>query len=124
MVNLCKAGEVGGFLDAVLLQIAENYEAEVKLRGKIKSAMTYPIVVGCIAIIALIVMLTFIVPSFAKIFSQLGAQAAGADPDPRRPLARDEVHAAARASSAAIAFVDRVEADQAPRRTSGASSTR
>jgi type IV pilus assembly protein PilC len=74
MVNLCKAGEVGGFLDAVLLQIAENYESEVKLRAKIKSAMTYPIVVGCIAIIALIIMLTFVVPSFAKIFTSLGAK--------------------------------------------------
>ncbi|HTR70469.1 MAG TPA: type II secretion system F family protein [Mycobacteriales bacterium] len=74
MVNLCKAGEIGGFLDAVLLQIAENYEAEVKLRSKIKSAMTYPIVVGCIAIIALIIMLTFVVPSFAKIFGTLGTK--------------------------------------------------
>jgi type IV pilus assembly protein PilC len=37
MVNMTKAGEVGGFLDSVLLQIAENYEAEVKLRGKVKS---------------------------------------------------------------------------------------
>jgi type IV pilus assembly protein PilC len=74
MVNLCKAGEIGGFLDAVLLQIAENYEAEVKLRAKIKSAMTYPIVVGCIALIALTVMLTFVVPSFAKIFGSLGSK--------------------------------------------------
>ena len=45
IVNMVRAGEVGGFLDAVMLQIAENYEAEVKLRGKIKSAMTYPVVV-------------------------------------------------------------------------------
>jgi type IV pilus assembly protein PilC len=74
MVNLCKAGEIGGFLDAVLLQIAENYEAEVKLRSKIKSAMTYPVVVGCIAILALVVMLTFVVPSFASIFSTLGTK--------------------------------------------------
>jgi type IV pilus assembly protein PilC len=74
MTNMCKAGEIGGFLDSVLLQIAENYEAEVKLRSKIKSAMTYPIVVGCIAIIALIVMLTFVVPSFAGIFKSLGTK--------------------------------------------------
>jgi type IV pilus assembly protein PilC len=74
MVNLCRAGEVGGFLDTVLLQIAQNYEAEVKLRSKIKSAMTYPIVVGCIAIIALVVMLTFVVPSFASIFESLGTK--------------------------------------------------
>ena len=52
MINMCRAGEVGGFLDAVLLQIAENFESEVKLRGKIKSAMTYPVVVFVIAILA------------------------------------------------------------------------
>ncbi len=43
MVNMIKAGEVGGFLDKVLIQIADNYEAEVELRGKVKSAMTYPV---------------------------------------------------------------------------------
>jgi type IV pilus assembly protein PilC len=74
MVNLCRAGEVGGFLDTVLLQIAENYEAEVKLRAKIKSAMTYPVVVGCIAVLALIVMMVFVVPTFASIFKDLGTK--------------------------------------------------
>lgn len=74
MVNMTRAGEVGGFLDAVLLQIAENYEAEVKLRGKVKSAMTYPVVVFCIAILAVIGMLLFIVPVFAKMFTDLGAE--------------------------------------------------
>jgi len=74
MVNMTKAGEVGGFLDSVMLQIAENYEAEVKLRGKIKSAMTYPIVVACISGIALIIMLTFVVPTFASMFKQLGSK--------------------------------------------------
>jgi type IV pilus assembly protein PilC len=74
MVNMCRAGEVGGFLDAVLLQIAENYEAEVKLRGKIKSAMTYPVVVFVIAVIAVIGMLLFIVPVFTKMFLDLGGE--------------------------------------------------
>jgi type IV pilus assembly protein PilC len=74
MINMCRAGEVGGFLDEVLLQIAANYEAEVKLRGKIKSAMTYPTVVFCIAIVAVIGMLLFIVPIFAKMFTDLGGE--------------------------------------------------
>src|SRR5680860_248630 len=74
MINMCRAGEVGGFLDAVLLQIAENYEAEVKLRGKIKSAMTYPVVVFIIAIIAVVGMLLFIVPIFASMFDGLGGE--------------------------------------------------
>jgi len=72
MVNMTKAGEVGGFLDAVLLQVGANYEAEVRLRGKVKSAMTYPIVVFIMAILAVIGMLLFIVPVFAGLFKSLG----------------------------------------------------
>jgi type IV pilus assembly protein PilC len=72
MVNMCKAGEVGGFLDSVMLQIATNYEAETRLRGKVKSAMTYPVVVLCIALLAVVGMLLFIVPTFASLFSTLG----------------------------------------------------
>ncbi len=74
MVNMCRAGEVGGFLDSVLLQIAENYEAEVKLKGKIKSAMTYPVVVFVMAILAVVGMLLFIVPVFSKMFTSLGGE--------------------------------------------------
>jgi len=74
MVNMTKAGEVGGFLDAVMEQVAENYEAETKLRGKVKSAMTYPVVVFCIAILAVTGMLLFIVPVFAKMFLTLGGE--------------------------------------------------
>jgi type IV pilus assembly protein PilC len=74
MVNMCRAGEVGGFLDSVLLQIAENYEAEVKLRGKVKAAMTYPIVVFVMAILGVTAMLLFIVPVFAELFSGFDAQ--------------------------------------------------
>jgi type IV pilus assembly protein PilC len=82
MVNMTKAGEVGGFLDSVMLQIAENYEAEVKLRGKVKAAMTYPVVVFILAILMCIVMLIFIVPTFAKMFKDLG----GSLPTPTKVL--------------------------------------
>jgi len=74
MVNMTKAGEVGGFLDMVLLQIAQNYEAEVKLKGKVKAAMTYPVVVFVIAIISVIGMLLFIVPVFTGMFEDLGGE--------------------------------------------------
>ncbi len=74
VVNMVRAGEVGGFLDRVMLQIAANFEAEVKLRGKIKSAMTYPVVVFVMAILAVIGMLLFIVPIFAKMFADLGGK--------------------------------------------------
>lgn len=74
MINMVKAGEVGGFLDDVLISIAENFENEVALRGKIKSAMTYPVVVFCIAILATAAMLLFIVPVFAEMFAGLGGE--------------------------------------------------
>jgi type IV pilus assembly protein PilC len=74
MVNMTKAGEIGGFLDSVMLQIAQNYEAEVKLRGKVKAAMTYPVVVFILAMLMCVVMLIFIVPTFAKMFDTLGGQ--------------------------------------------------
>jgi len=74
MVNMIRAGEVGGFLDKVLVQIADNYESEVRLRGKVKSAMTYPVVVLIMAILLTIGMLLFIVPTFAGLFSSLGGQ--------------------------------------------------
>ena len=82
MVNMTRAGEIGGFLDSVLVQIAENYEAEVKLRGKVKSAMTYPVVVFVMAILSCIGMLLFIVPVFSKLFKDLG----GTLPAPTRVL--------------------------------------
>ena len=74
MINMTKAGEVGGFLDGVMLQLAKNYEAEVKLRSKVKSAMTYPVVVFVLAILMCVAMLLFIVPTFAAMFSTLGGE--------------------------------------------------
>ena len=74
MINLVRAGEIGGFLESSLESIAINYEAEVKLTGKIKSAMTYPVIVLIIALIAVAAMLIFIVPVFSTMFKQLGAQ--------------------------------------------------
>jgi type IV pilus assembly protein PilC len=82
MINMVRAGEVGGFLDRVLVSIAENFEADVKLRGKVKSAMTYPVIVFCIAILAMIGMLLFIVPVFSGMFESLG----GTLPLPTRVL--------------------------------------
>ena len=72
MVNMTKAGELGGFLEKTMLQIAENYEAEVKLKGKVKSAMTYPVVVFIMALLMCAGMLLFIVPVFQNMFSSLG----------------------------------------------------
>ncbi|MEO6944806.1 MAG: type II secretion system F family protein, partial [Lacisediminihabitans sp.] len=73
MLNLIRAGEIGGFLEGALESVANNFEAEVKLTGQIKAALSYPIVVLVIAIISVAAMLTFIVPVFEKMFNQMGA---------------------------------------------------
>ena len=74
MINMVRAGEVGGFLDQTLIQIADNFEAEVKLRQKVKSAMTYPVVVFIFALLAVTAMLLFIVPVFEDLFAGLGGE--------------------------------------------------
>lgn len=73
MLSLIRAGETGGFLEASLESVANNFEAELKLRGTIKSALTYPVVVLVMAILAVIGMLIFIVPIFQKMFEDLGS---------------------------------------------------
>jgi len=56
-VSMVKAGEIGGVLDTVLIQLADTIEKQVALKQKIKSAMTYPTVVFVMAILAVIGML-------------------------------------------------------------------
>lgn len=74
MINMIRAGETGGFLDQAMDSIATNFEKEHKLRSTIKSAMTYPVVVLVMSLIAVVVMLVFIVPIFQKMFTSLGGQ--------------------------------------------------
>src|SRR5512132_592592 len=81
-VSMVKSGETGGSLDSVLLRLADMIENEVKLRGKIKSAMTYPIAVVALVSLILSGMLLFVVPQFKSIYAQLG----GSLPLPTRVL--------------------------------------
>jgi type IV pilus assembly protein PilC len=71
-VEMVKAGEIGGILDGVLLRVADQLERDQALRRKIRSAMTYPIVVLIFAILVASIMLIFIVPIFAGLFQDLG----------------------------------------------------
>ncbi len=72
-VAMVRAGETGGVLDEVLLDIASTIENEVELRRKIKSAMTYPIVVVILVVLIMAAMLLFIVPQFETIYASLGS---------------------------------------------------
>lgn len=72
LVHLVRAGEAGGFLSQSLESAAEGFEADLKIRDTMKSAMTYPVIVLCIAVLAVFAMLTFIVPVFEGMYSDLG----------------------------------------------------
>ncbi len=73
-IAMVKAGETGGVLDTVLLNLADMIESEVELRRKIKSAMAYPVAVVGLVILMLSAMLLFVVPQFETIYASLGGQ--------------------------------------------------
>ena len=73
-VAMVRAGETAGLLDEVLLRVAATLEADLALRRKIKSAMTYPVVVLIMAVVLSSGMIMFIVPTFQGMFESLGGE--------------------------------------------------
>jgi type IV pilus assembly protein PilC len=71
--NMIAAGEAGGILDTILKRLATYIEKAVKLAGQVKSAMIYPIAVIIIAGLVVGVILWKVIPTFAALFSGLGA---------------------------------------------------
>lgn len=71
-VAMVRAGETGGVLDDVLLRVAATIEKQVELRRKIKSAMTYPVVVFGLVLLIVTAMLLFVVPMFKGLYDELG----------------------------------------------------
>ena len=74
MVAMIRAGEAGGMIDSALLQIAESLEKDTALRGKIKSALTYPAIVLAFTFVLIAGVLIFIVPIFEAMFKNLGGE--------------------------------------------------
>jgi len=81
-VNMVRSGETGGVLDEVLNRVADHFEREAMIKGRIKSAMTYPIAMGSLVLIILVAMLVFVVPTFQTMFASMG----GALPAPTQFL--------------------------------------
>ena len=73
-VTMVQAGEAGGNLDSVLLDLSSTMEKQAALNRKIRSAMTYPAVVLSVMVIIFLALLIFIVPVFSKLFKSLGAK--------------------------------------------------
>lgn len=73
-VSMVEAGEMGGVLDEVLNRLAKLLEDMAKLTNQIKSAMTYPVAVGSLALIVFFAMTIFLIPIFAGIFEDIGTE--------------------------------------------------
>jgi type IV pilus assembly protein PilC len=73
-VSMVEAGEAGGVLDEVLNRLSSLLEDMARLQNQIKSAMAYPVAVGCLAILAFLGMTIFLIPVFAGIFQSLGTE--------------------------------------------------
>ena len=76
-VSMTAAGESGGFMPEALNRTSEFLEKEIELRAKIKSAMVYPAVIATVASVVVIGMMVFIVPTFVKVFQDMGAPLPG-----------------------------------------------
>lgn len=73
-VNMIRAAEIGGILDVILDRLAGFLEKELEIRGKIKSAMMYPVIVLCFAGLMVIALFIFVLPRFKEIFLSMDVE--------------------------------------------------
>ena len=72
-VNMIRAGEAGGILGEALTRLALFMEKSVELKNSIRSAMVYPAILTLVGGTAVIVLITFVIPQFSKLFEEMGA---------------------------------------------------
>lgn len=70
-VNMVKAGEAGGVLDVVLERLSQFLEKAEKIKGKVKSAMTYPVIIMMVAVGIVSALMVFVIPKFEDIFASM-----------------------------------------------------
>jgi type IV pilus assembly protein PilC len=75
--NMVNAGEAGGILDVILDRLAAYIEKAARLKAKVKGAMTYPSVVLVVAMLVIVVILVFVIPTFEKMFEEFGGALPG-----------------------------------------------
>jgi len=73
-LHMVEAGELSGSLELSFERLAEHFEKESKTTNKIKGALTYPVVVLCFAVIAVVAVVVFVIPKFAETFESIGAE--------------------------------------------------
>lgn len=73
-VNMVRAAELGGILDTILDRLSMFLEYEAEIKGKIKAAMMYPVLVLCFSVLMLFVLFSFVLPKFKEIFTDMQAK--------------------------------------------------
>jgi type IV pilus assembly protein PilC len=76
-VNLVAAGESGGILDVILNRLSNYMEKAMKLKSRVKGAMTYPVIVLVVAVAVVALLLVYVIPVFKKLFEGMGGQLPG-----------------------------------------------
>ena len=71
-VNMIKAGELGGMLEDILKRLSEFLDKSQKLKDRVKSALMYPAFVMIVAVLILIMLMVFVIPTFTNMFSEMG----------------------------------------------------
>ena len=71
-INMVKVGEVSGTLDSIMQRLADYYERNHKIRQKIKSAMTYPVILAILTVAVIVLLIVKILPMFTDILGQMG----------------------------------------------------
>lgn len=74
LVSMIEVGEVSGTLEIVLERLAVQFEKDNKIKSKVTTAMTYPAVIGCISLVMVVFMITFIVPKFVGMVNSIGGE--------------------------------------------------
>ncbi len=74
LISMVESGEASGNLDNVMEDMANHFAKEHKLNQKVKSALTYPVIVSIVAVLVVVLLLTFIMPTFVGIFDSFGSE--------------------------------------------------
>lgn len=74
LVNMIEAGETSGSLEESLERMAVHFEKEAKMKSIMRKAMIYPIVIACVAVVVVIIMLSYVIPKFLLMFSQMNVE--------------------------------------------------
>ncbi len=74
LINMVAAGEASGSMEVAFERLSTHFEKDAALKGKIKGALTYPIMVCIVAVLVVIVMMVVVIPTFADMFNDMGME--------------------------------------------------